>query len=346
MKLRSDKLADHLSAAKGLAPVYVICGDDPLMTGEYADAIRRAARTQGFTERESHAVTNANQFDWQLCFAGLDNLSLFASRKIFELRIPNGKPGREGGAALTDMALSPAADTLYLIHLPKLDKRSKTAKWATSLERAGVWIDVWDPEAAELPGWLSMRATRVGLTLDREAAVVLAARTEGNLLAAQQELDRLALLMPGAAVTAGQIADSVADGARFNVFQLAEAAVGQDVKRALRILFGLRREGTADALICWALTREASTLVNVWMELQTGNQSAAAFKKCGIWNARQPAYNRALRAHSEASVRRLARCAGETDRTVKGARYGSSWGALLELVLRMAQPRNPVLVSN
>ena len=316
------------------------------MTGEQADAIRRAARDSGFAERESHAVTNANQFDWRGCFGGLDNLSLFASRKIFELRIPNGKPGREGGAALTDMALNPAADTLYLIHLPKLDKRSKSAKWATSLEKAGIWIDVQEPEASQLPGWLSMRARHAGLTLEKEAAVALAARTEGNLLSAQQELDRLALLMPGATVTAAQITDSVADGARFDVFQLADAAVGQDVKRALRILFGLRREGTANALICWALTREASTLVNVWMELQTGNQAANAFRKCGVWNARQPAYNRALRAHSEDSVRRLAECASAADRTVKGARYGSAWGALLELVLRMAQPQNPVLVSS
>jgi len=346
VKLRPDNLADHLAAAKGLAPVYVVCGDDPLITGEQADAVRRAARDQGFSERESHAVTNANQFDWRGCFAGLDNLSLFATRKIFELRIPNGKPGREGGAALTDMALNPAADTLYLIHLPKLDRRSKSAKWATSLEKAGIWIDVQEPEANQLPGWLSARATQAGLSLDRGAALALAARTEGNLLAAQQELDRLALLMPGATISAEQITDSVADGARFDVFQLADAAVGQDVKRALRILFGLRREGTADALICWALTREASTLVNVWMELQTGSQASSAFKKCGVWNTRQPAYNRALRAHTEASVRVLAECAGATDRTVKGARYGSSWGALLELVLRMAQPQNPVLVGS
>lgn len=341
MKLRPENIAAHL--AKQLAPVYVISGDEPLICGEVADAVRAAARERGFTERESHAVINANTFDWSDSLAGLDNLSLFASRRIFELRIPNGKPGREGGAALTALAASPAEDTLYLVHLPRLDKRSKSAKWAGSLEQAGVWIDVYPPETPELPAWLTQRARQAGLQLDREAAAMLAERTEGNLLAAQQELARLALLMPGATITATQISDSVADGARFDVFQLTDAAVGQDVKRALRILFGLRREGTADTLISWALTREALTLVNLWAEMQGGAQAATAYRKCGIWGKRQSAYNRALRAHSETSVRQLAASASHTDRTVKGA--GSSWAALLELVMLIAQPQNAVLAS-
>ncbi len=342
MKLHPDKLASHLQQQQ-LAPLYVISGDEPLICGEVADAVRRAGREQGYTEREAHAVLNANRFDWRGCLAGMDNMSLFAERRLFELRIPNGKPGREGGAALAELAGAPADDTLYLIHLPRLDKRSKATKWAASLEQAGVWLDVYEPDAAKLPGWLVQRARQAGVQLDNEAAAMLAARTEGNLLAAQQEIERLALLMPGGTVTTEQIADSVADGARFDVFQLADAALGQNVARALRILFGLRREGTADALICWALTREALTLVNVWMELQRGEAAAGVFRKCGIWNTRQPAYNRALRAHSEASLRRLADCAARTDRTVKGA--GSSWVALLELVMLLAQPRDPVLAA-
>ena len=189
MKLRSDKLAEHLQ--QQLAPVYVISGDEPLMCGELADALRRTAREQGYTERESHAVANANRFDWRGCLSGTDNLSLFASRRLFELRIPNGKPGREGGAALAEMAAAPADDTLYLIHLPRLDKRSKAAKWATGLEQVGVWIDVYEPDAARLPDWLGQRARKAGLQLDGEAASMLAARTEGNLLAAQQEIEKL-----------------------------------------------------------------------------------------------------------------------------------------------------------
>ncbi len=341
MKLHLDKLSAHLE--KQLASLYVISGDEPLICGEVADALRFAAREHGYTERESHAVVNANRFDWRDCLAGMDNLSLFASRRLFELRIPNGKPGREGGAALAEMAATLTDDTLYLIHLPRLDKRGKSTKWSTSLEQAGVWIDVYEPDAAKLPDWLGQRARAAGLHLDGEAASMLAARTEGNLLAAQQEIERLALLMPGGSVSAEQIADSVADGARFDVFQLTDAALSQDVRRAMRILFGLRREGTPETLISWALTREALILINVWTELQRGEPAASVFRKCGIWNSRQPAYKRALRAHGEVSLRQLAGCAVRTDRTVKGA--GSSWAALLELALLIAAPRNPVLAA-
>jgi len=343
VKVFPDKLAAQLN--KGLAPIYVIAGDEPLITGELADAVRAAARADGYDERESHVVANANQFRWDDCFGGLDNLSLFASRRIFELRLPNGKPGREGGKAFTELAAQPPADTVFLIHLPRLDKRAKQAKWAAALERAGVWVDVYEPDPQELPGWLAARARAAGLTFEPDALAALAARTEGNLLAAQQELERLALLLPGQTIREDQVTGSVADGARFDVFQLAEAALNQDAKRALRVLLGLRREGTADALVLWALNREVMTLVSLWADVQSGTQLAGAFKKHRIWDRRQPPYRRALQAHDEATLRRLTKRAAETDRIVKGAAYGSPSGAMQELVMLLARPANPGLHS-
>ncbi len=343
MKLYPEKLPAQL--AKGLAPLYIIAGDEPLLTGEAADSIRAAARRQGYDEREAHTVVNASQFDWEQCLGGLDNLSLFASRKVVELRLPTGKPGREGGAALTALAQDLPPDHLFLVHLPKLDKSSRASKWATTLEKNGAWIDVYAPDPRELPHWLSARALQAGITLDAAAAQGLAARTEGNLLAAQQELDMLALLLPGQTITAEHIAGSVADGARFDVYQLADAAVGQDVKRALRILHGLRREGTADALISWVLTREATRLFDIWAQMRNGTAFGVAARKHGIWDRQQPAYQRALRAHNPASLERMARRAGLTDRAVKGAAPVPPVGALLELLLLIARPGSALLAT-
>lgn len=343
MKISPQKLAAHL--AKGLAPLYVISGDEPLTAGEAADAIRTAARAAGYEERESDVVGNANKFKWQDCFSSLDNLSLFASRRIFELRIPGGKPGREGGAVLTELASSPPADTLVIIHLPRLDSKSNKTKWVKSLQQGGVWIDVAEPDISQLPGWLNERAKRLGLRLERDAAMELATRTEGNLLAAQQELERLSLLMPGETVAADVISGSVADGARFDPFQLTDAALAQDSGRALRVLFGLWREGVANPLIAWALSREATVVLNLWTELQSGAPLAQAFKAQRIWDKRQPAYRKALNAHDEASVRHLMKCAARADRVVKGAEQGSPRNVMLELVLAMAQPGQVALRS-
>ncbi|MBT8422629.1 MAG: DNA polymerase III subunit delta [Gammaproteobacteria bacterium] len=343
MRLYPEKLAAQLG--RGLAPVYVLSGDEPLTAGELADAIRTAARADGYDERESHVVTNANQFRWDDCFSSIDNLSLFANRRIFELRLPNGKPGREGGKVLTELAANPPPDTVVLIHLPRLDNRSKQAKWAASLEQAGVWIDIYEPDARELPGWLAGRARAAGLQFEPDALTALAARTEGNLLAAQQEINRLALLLPGATITADHVTGSVADGARFDVYQLADAALNQDAARALRILLGLRREGIADALVLWAINREVIMLLNLWTDMQKGAQLAGAFKKHRIWDKRQPPYRRALEAHNETTLRRLTRRAAETDRIVKGAAFGTPDGAMQELVMLLAQPDNPGLHS-
>jgi len=229
------------------------------------------------------------------------------------------------------------------VHLPRMDKRAKSSKWAGALDRAGVWVDVYAPEPQQLPGILAERARKAGLKFEREALTALAQRTEGNLLAAQQEINRLALLLPGQEVTAEHVTGSVADGARFNVFQLSEAALGQDAGRALRVLLGLRREGMADVLVLWALNREVMTLVDLWAEVQSGAALAGVFKKHRIWEKRQPAYRKALQAHNESTLRRLTQRAVLTDRIVKGAATGSASSALQELIMLMAQPADPGL---
>ncbi|HJP03871.1 MAG: DNA polymerase III subunit delta [Chromatiales bacterium] len=341
MKITADKITSQLS--KGLSPVWFISGDQPLLVGEAMDAVRAAARAEGFDERESH-VADA-RFNWDKLLAGLDNLSLFANRKIVEVRLATGKPGREGGAAIAELVANPPPDTLFIISSPKLDSATSKTKWAKTIATGGVYVDVRAPGPGQLPGWLRGRLRAAGLECDDEALELLALRVEGNLLAAQQEISKLSLLAGGKPVTAEVVQRSVADGARYDVFQLADAAIGQDVKRAVRILYGLRREGVAPELTLWALARESSTLVSLWTRVEQGTPPGRAMSEARVWSSRQPMLSRALRSHDQGSIRRLAAKASLTDRIVKGASPGLPWNALLELVLLIAQPQRPMLAG-
>jgi len=334
VKLTADKLKQQLS--KGLSPIYFVTGDEPLLVGEVTDAIRTAARKQGYEERESHSADA--RFDWAALLGGLDNLSLFASRKIVEVRLTTGKPGREGGAALVELVANPPPDTLFIISSPRMDKRTAAAKWASALEKDAVRVDVKMPAPEQLPAWLTGRMRQAGLDCDAEGIEILAARIEGNLMAAQQEIGKLQLLVGEGRVTGDMVRRSVADGARFDVFQLADAAIGQDTGRAVRILYGLRKEGIAPALVSWALAREASLLVTLWTKLDQGTPPGRAMGEARIWSNRQPLFSRALASHDEGSIRELAARVALTDRIVKGAALGQPWNALLDLVMGIAHP--------
>jgi DNA polymerase-3 subunit delta len=341
VKITADKISSQLS--KGLSPVWFISGDQPLLVGEATDAVRAAARADGFDERESH-VADA-RFKWDKLLSDLDNMSLFANRKIVEVRLATGKPGREGAAALVEVVTNPPPDTVFIISSPKLDSATSKTKWARTLASGGVYVDVRAPKPEQLPGWLSKRLRAAGLECDAEALELLALRVEGNLLAAQQEISKLALLANGRTITAEIVQRSVADGARFDVFQLADAAIGQNVTRAVRILYGLRREGVAPELTLWALAREATTLVSLWTRVAQGTPPERAMSEARVWSSRQPLLLRALKSHDEDTIRRLAAKASLTDRIVKGASSGLPWNALLELVLLIAQPQRPVLAG-
>ena len=338
MKLTADKINEQLS--RGLSPVYFVSGDEPLLVGEVTDTIRSEARRQGYEERESHSADA--RFDWSKLFAGLDTLSLFASRKIVEIRLTTGKPGREGGAAIVELVANPPPDTLFIITSPRLDKRTASAKWAQTLARGAVWIEIPKPSHEQLPAWLKARMQRAGLEADAEAIEILAARVEGNLLAAQQEIGKLELLVDDGRVTGEVVRRSVADGARFDVFQLADAAVGQDVNRAVRVLYGLRAEGVSPVLALWSLAREVSVLVSLWTRIEQGASPGSAMGEARVWRNRQPLFSRALRNHNEQSVRQLVAKACLTDRVVKGASPGQPWNVLVELVLCLARPARSV----
>jgi len=326
---------------KGLAPAYFVFGDEPLLVDETIGLIRAAARRQDFAERESHIVTDT-RFKWDALQSGLSNLSLFSSRKIVEVRLVTGKPGVEGSAAIVEILNNLSPDTLWIFSAPKLDKATAASKWVKALQGSAVCVEVRPLSPGSLPAWIDQRAQAAGLSCDAEAIQILADRVEGNLLAAQQEISKLALLAQGRRVSADLVRQSTADGARFDVFQLADAALAQDVPRAVRILHGLRQEGVAPVLTLWALVREINSLVAVWIRIDQGAPLSRAMNDAGIWRARQDLLARAVRGRSEAWIRQLLAAAGLADLVLKGARPGLPWNTLLELVLLLARPRKSV----
>lgn len=338
MKLTPQQLKSHL--AGGLAPHYLISGDEPLLVDEALAAIRAAATEAGFTERERHVAERS--FDWEELRAGLQNMSLFSERRSVEVRLPTGKPGDKGARFLSGVAAEPLQDTLLIVITPALDSRSAKSKWVTSLAGSGAWLPLRTPDERALPGWIAARLKRAGLTAEAEAAALLAARVEGNLLAAQQEIDKLSLLHEGGKVTVQSVRAAVADGARYDVFQLSDAALAGNTQRAARILNHLQQEGVAAPLVLWSLAREIAAVSDVALSVASGRSPSQALRDAGVWQSRQKLVGRAAGQLNARAARQLLDRACKADRIVKGARRGSAWNALLELTLSLAGERGVV----
>lgn len=258
MKLTLETLPVQL--VQRLLPAWLVSGDDPLRVGEACDLIRARAREAGFNEREVFFIERAGSV-WEEALQAAQSLSLFSERRVVEIRLPTGKAGVAGGAALQRLVAATGDDLLLLVVTGKLERDTQGAEWVRALEARGAWLPVWPVSLAQLPAWLRQRARAAQLTLDEEAAALLAERCEGNLLAAQQEIDKLALLLPrGARVGVAEVAASSAESARYDVLQLAEAVRNGDAARALRILSGLSAEGAEPPLVLWALLRELRAL--------------------------------------------------------------------------------------
>ncbi len=332
MQLKPEQLAQHLK--KNLAPIYFIYGDELLLVQEAADAVRAAARAQDYSEREVFTVESG--FDWNQLTEASNSLSLFAERRILELRMPTGKPGDAGGKALRAYAGRPAEDTLLLIISGKLDAQQRKSKWVTELEGAGVGIPVWPVDARELPQWIRARMQGLGLQPTPEAVQLLAERVEGNLLACAQEIDKLKLLQGAGSVDIDAVTAAVAESARFDVFGLVDSALGGDVERCLRMLTGLRGEGVEPVLVVWALAREIRNLVAMAWEAARGESVGAVMGRHRVWKSRQAVMGRALTRHKLADWYGLLSHCSRLDRMVKGQLPGNPWDELVQLCLHLA----------
>ena len=331
MKISADNLASTLT--RDLKHIYLVSGDEPLLVGEAADAIRARARAAGFTERELHFAERG--FDWSELRASSQTLSLFAERRIIELRLP-GSPGDDGTEWIMQVAEQTADDQLILIITGKLDGRTQNSKWVSAIERAGVFVQVWPVDTARLPGWIRERLSRKGFTADAAAVAMLADRVEGNLLAAHQEIEKLALLLPPGDVSAEAILDAVSMSARFDVLQLGEAAMRGQGARALRILEGLRAEGVEPTLALWAVNKDLQWIAKGLHHMRSGMTAEAAMNAEYVWRPRQAAMKQALARLKSGQVRGLVVDAGRVDRSIKGVLRSDPWVELEALLARFA----------
>ena len=315
-------------------PTYLVSGDEPLQLGECCDVIRQAAREAGHSSREVFEVGTG--FDWQQLYAEAAAFSLFAEKKIIDLRIPSGKPGAEGSRALVDYCANPPPDTLLLLTLPKLDRQQQNAKWFKALDSIGSVIQVWPIEPQRLPSWIERRLRRVGIEPSREAIAMLADRVEGNLLAAQQEIEKLLLLHGPGPLDADQLAAAVSDSARYDVFELVDSALRGEADRCVQILTGLRGEGVAPPVVLWALHREVRNMAQISADVAKGLSPDHAISHARVFSKRIALVRQGLgRLRTPQWLALLDQC-HQIDGTIKGIGAASPWLLLERIVLTMS----------
>lgn len=332
MKLNFNQLITHLD--KELKPVYFLSGDEPFQIDEAARMIREAAKAQGYLEREVYHVDRS--FDWdQLSHSGA-SMSLFAERKVIELRIPTGKPGDKGSKALVAYTEQLPEDNLLLIVSGKLDAAQNKAKWFKALDAAGATLAVWPLEFKQLPAWLKQRMHKRGLQPSEDALTILAEQVEGNLLAADQELEKLHMLYGEGNINAEQVIDAVSDSARFDAFALVDVALQGDAVRVSRILHGLKSEGEDVLHILGALMYQLRMLEKMSAALSQGQQLEQVFSQYRIWDKRKIVLNAGLKRHGLKRWQAFLLVAGRIERMCKGVATGKPWDELLQLTLRIA----------
>ena len=347
MQLRADQLATHL--ARGLHKIYTIHGDEPLLAQEAGDAIRAAARAAGHTERQVFAASGAH-FDWSGLLGASQAMSLFAERQLIELRIPGGKPGKDGSEALQRYCKQLSDDVLTIVHLPKLDRQQQQAAWFGALDAAGVTLQVLPVERAALPAWIARRLAAQDQRVEageagQQTLAFFADRVEGNLLAAHQELQKLALLHPAGELRFEQVESAVLNVARFDVSQLVDAVLSGQTARVLRMLDGLRAEGEAAVLVHWHLADAILALKRVKAALAQGRPMPVALNEGRVWGAKQRLYERVLPLLRSDTLDHLVEAASLCDGIVKGLKHPlwphDPWAALTRLALLLAQAVAP-----
>ncbi len=325
MRISGDQLARQPDSAS--AQAWLVTGDEPLLVGEAADAIRARARRAGFTERETYFVERG--FDWSTLAGAGRALSLFAEKRVIEVRMPAPRPGVQGGKVLAELAADPGPDTMLLVITGRLEREGLASAWCKAFERHGTVVQIWPVEIDALPRWISARARDRGIDIDRDGSRLLAERVEGNLLAAHQEIEKLALTHGAGAIDEEGVATAVANSARYDVFQLGQAALAGDLPRGLRILEGLRAEGTEPTLVLWSLCRELRGLADV-----RSGRPPPGFGRMA--ERRGQLLRSAVERLQGRPFGPLFAEAARIDRSIKGLGPGDPWDGFALLMSRMA----------
>lgn len=328
MRLKPEQLESSL---KKMAAVYLVSGDEALQAGEAADAIRKAAKNAGYATREVLSVETG--FEWNELSVVANSMSIFADKKLIDLRLITGKTGTEGAKALSHYCQHLPEDTLLLITSPKLASATLKTKWFQSIEQVGVVVQTWPLEGADLIQWLQRRAKKRGLQIEQDGIKVLASRIEGNLLAAAQEIEKLYILHGEAKLSKQAVEQAVADSARFDVFKLTDCVLSGRVSRAIKIINGLKSEGIAAPVVLWALAREARLLIKIKTALKQGQNKEIVFKNHRLWDKRKQLVNLALSRMDIKALEQVLLLGYKADQQIKGQEKGDYWETLISVCL-------------
>lgn len=344
MQIKADQLAAHLRQnGAALRPIYTVFGDDPLLVHEAGDSLRQAARAAGCSERQVHTVSGAH-FDWSQVLGAAKALSLFAERQLVELRIPSGKPGKEGSAALQAYCSALSDEVVTLVFLPRLDRQQLQSAWFTALDAAGVTVRVDPVERRELPAWIGRRLAAQGHTLapgteGERVLQFLTDRVEGNLLAAHQEIQKLALLVPPGVLSWEQVEGAVVDVARYDAFKWSEAVLAGQVRRAQRILTSLQAAGEPAVLVHWSLAEDLRALWRCKDAVLLGKPLPMALRDARVWGIKERLFERLVPRLSIDDLSLLLQAASTVDGIVKGLRDpdwpADPWMALQHLMVKV-----------
>jgi DNA polymerase-3 subunit delta len=322
--------------SQSLESVYLVAGAESLLVQECRDQIIEAARKQGFVERDVYQVEG--RFDWENIAADSIAPSLFSAQKIIDVRLPTGKPGKDGAKVLGEMASSPDPDNLLIVSCGQWSAASRKTKWATTLAKHGMLVEIWPIKASELPGWIRKRMLAVDLSPDPDAVALLSDLVEGNLLAAQQEIDKLLLLDQGSTVTVQMIQQSVVNSARFDSFRLVECSLLGRLDECLRVASGLHHMNTPIQPVVGALYREWNLVDSVRAAIRSGENEASVFRRFNVWSTRQGPMKAAIRRLPDSALDESFRSLALIDRQSKGRATGDPWQTLDGLLWHLCDP--------
>jgi len=334
LKVPFRQLERHLTDR--LVKVYLVAGDEPLLVDEALEKLRAAAKREGFTSRELHTADRS--FKWVDLLAGADNLSLFATRKIVEIRLATPKPGDEGAETIAALCEREDPDTLVIVAVGEKLGQASRSSWVKAIEQAGALVEIWPIERGELPRWIQQRAEGLKLKITPAAAQSLAERVEGNLLAADQEIKRLALTAAGREIDEAEVLEFVANSSRFDVFALADAVLAGETGRTFKILSGLRAEGVHPVQISWVLNRDISMLARLEYAVRHGDNLEGALLRSGVWQRRQPLVKKALAKFKASRLKALLAEAARVDAALKGVFPAEPWTTLTDLLVALLRP--------
>lgn len=335
MKLKPEQLSQHLQNT--LSPIYIISGDEPLLQQEACDSIRKAAIQQHYAEKQIFFVENSKSFNWQSLLEAANSLSLFSDKTFLDLRLPSGKPGDTGAKILMQYAANPPLDKILLITTGKLDAATQKAKWFSALEKAGVFVAIWPLFANQLPVWLKQRFQKVELQLEPAALKLFAEQVEGNLLAADQEIEKLRLVYGPGKLNEQQILAAVTNHNRYDIFNLVDTVFSGDNARIIRLLKNLKALSEEPSILLWALTRELRVLAQITWAVSSGNHLETQLQTHKIWENRKPLYRKVLQSKKTQHWYTLIHQAKHIDEMIKGIQRGNVWDELMQLCLSFHQ---------